>query len=129
MIQTIISAILLTLGALLMLLAGIGLLRMPDVFLRMSATSKAATLGVILIMVAAAVYFNDLGVTARAIGIVIFIILTVPISAHMIGRAAYITEEQLWSETKIDELKGRYDEETHRLESQPAESTGMNSLK
>lgn len=129
MIQTVISTILLTLGALLMLLAGIGILRMPDVFLRMSATSKAATLGVILIMVAAAVYFNDLGVTARAIGIVIFIILTVPISAHMIGRAAYITGAHLWSETKIDELKGRYDEDTHRLEGQPVESTGMNSLK
>lgn len=128
MIQTVISVILLTLGALLMLLAGIGLLRMPDVFLRMSATSKAATLGVILIMVAAAVYFNDLGVTARAIGIVIFIILTAPISAHMIGRAAYITEEQLWSETKIDELKGRYNEETHRLEAPPVESTEINSL-
>lgn len=129
MIQTAISAILLTLGALLMLLAGIGLLRMPDVFLRMSATSKAATLGVILIMVAAAVYFNDLGVTARAIGIVIFIILTAPISAHMIGRAAYITGEKLWSETKIDELKGRYDEETHRLEAPPVESAEANSLK
>ncbi|MBI5670405.1 MAG: monovalent cation/H(+) antiporter subunit G [Chloroflexi bacterium] len=126
MIQTVISAILLTLGALLMLLAGIGILRLPDVFLRMSATSKAATLGVILIMVATAVYFNDLGVTARAMGIVIFIILTVPVSAHMIGRAAYITGVPLWPETRIDELKGRYDEETHRLEGQPAESTNVN---
>lgn len=126
MIQTVISTILLTLGALLMLLAGIGIVRMPDVFLRMSATSKAATLGVILIMVATAVYFNDLGVTARAVGIVIFIILTVPISAHMIGRAAYITGTQLWSETKIDELKGRYDEETHHLESQSIQSITPN---
>ena len=129
MIQTIISAVLFMLGALLMLLAGIGLLRMPDVFLRMSATSKAATLGVILIMAATAVFFNNLGVTARAVGIVIFIILTAPISAHMIGRAAYITGAQLWSGTKIDELKGRYDEKTHHLESLPVESTDMHSLK
>jgi multicomponent Na+:H+ antiporter subunit G len=129
MIQTVISAILLTLGALLMLLAGIGLLRMPDLLLRMSATSKAATLGVVLIMVAVAVYFNDLGVTARAIGIVIFIILTAPLSAHMIGRAAYITGEQLWSKTKFDELKGRYNEETHQLEAPPVESTEANLLK
>lgn len=121
MIQTIISPILLTLGALLMLLAGIGLLRMPDLFLRMSATSKAATLGVILIMVATAVYFNDLGVTGRAAGIVIFIILTASISAHMIGRAAYITGEQLWPKTKIDEMKGRYNEDTHQLEGPPTD--------
>jgi multicomponent Na+:H+ antiporter subunit G len=129
MIQTIISPILFILGALLMLLAGVGLLRMPDLFLRMSATSKAATLGVILIMAAAAVYFNDLGVTGRAAGIVIFIILTAPISAHMIGRAAYITGEQLWSKTTIDEMKGRYDEDTHQLEGPPIDSTEINSLK
>jgi multicomponent Na+:H+ antiporter subunit G len=126
MIQTVITAVLLTLGTLLMLLAGIGILRMPDVFLRMSATSKAATLGVILIMVATAIYFNDLGVTARAMGIVLFIILTVPVSAHMIGRAAYITGEHLWAETRIDELKGRYDEETHHLESQSIQSITSN---
>lgn len=129
MIQTIISPFLFILGALLMLLAGIGLLRMPDLFLRMSATSKAATLGVILIMAAAAVYFNDLGVTGRAAGIVIFIILTAPISAHMIGRAAYITGEHLWSKTSIDEMKGRYDEDTHQLEGLPVDSTETNSLK
>ena len=128
MIQTVISVSLLLLGALLMLLAGIGLLRMPDLFLRMSATSKAATFGVILIMLATAVYFNDLGVTARAIGIVIFVILTAPISAHMIGRAAYITGEKLWSETKVDELKGRYNEDTHQLESTAEDATETNSL-
>lgn len=127
MIQTVISSILLILGALLMLLAGVGLLRMPDLLLRMSATSKAATLGVILIMLAAAVHFNDLGVTARTLGIVIFVILTAPISAHMIGRAAYITGEELWSKTQMDELKGRYNEETHQLEAPPAESIEMNS--
>lgn len=123
MIQAAISAVLLMLGAILMLLAGVGILRMPDVFLRMSASTKAVTLGVILIMSGISLYFNDLGVTTRAIGIVIFIVLTGPVSAHMIARSAYITGAPLWSETWIDELEGRYDKETHVLESEPAEST------
>jgi multicomponent Na+:H+ antiporter subunit G len=122
MIQHAIILLLLTVGTILMLLAGIGILRMPDVFLRLSATTKAATLGVIFIMVAVALHFNDLGVTSRAIGVIIFIILTAPISAHMIARAAYITGERLWPNTKIDELRGRYHEETHTLESHPAET-------
>jgi multicomponent Na+:H+ antiporter subunit G len=126
MIQTAISAILLTLGAILMLLASVGILRMPDVFLRMSASTKAATLGVVFIMLAVALHFNNLGITGRALGVIIFIILTGPVSAHMIARAAYITGEQLWSETKIDELQGRYNQETHTLDSQPSEAIKPN---
>lgn len=106
-----------------MLLAGVGILRMPDVFLRMSASTKAATLGVILIMLATAIYFQDLGVTARAVGVLLFIVLTGPVSAHMIARAAYLSNTEIWAETKIDELKGRYNEETHALESKSPEST------
>ncbi len=122
MIENITIAILLTVGAILMLLAGIGILRMPDVLLRISATTKAATLGVIFIMIAVALHFGNLGVTSRAVGVIIFITLTAPISAHMISRAAYITGDPLWSNTKIDELRGRYNKETYTLESQPSET-------
>ena len=93
MIQTVLSTTLLTAGALLMLLASIGILRMPDVFLRMSASTKAATLGVILILLALAIHFDRVGVTARALGIIFFVILTGPVSAHMIARAAYIHQD------------------------------------
>lgn len=115
MIQSASTLILLTLGALLMLLAGIGIYRMPDVLLRMSTSAKASTLGVILIMVAVANHFDDVGVTARAVGIVLFILLTGPVSAHMIGRAAYITGTPLWENTTVDELAGQYDPESHSL--------------
>lgn len=122
MIEDLIIVILLMVGAILMLLAGIGIVRMPDVFLRISATTKAATMGVIFIMTAVALHFENLGVTSRAVGVIIFITLTAPISAHMISRAAYITGEQLWPNTKIDELHGRYNKETHSLESQPSKT-------
>jgi len=119
---TAISVILLMLGSILMLLAGVGIVRLPDVFMRMSASTKASTLGVILIMLGVVIHFDSLGATARAIGIVIFIILTGPISAHRIARAAYLTGTKLWSETNIDELQGRYDKVTHKLESQSVEA-------
>ncbi|MCZ2096082.1 MAG: monovalent cation/H(+) antiporter subunit G [Chloroflexota bacterium] len=127
MIQDAATLALLVFGALFMLLASIGIYRMPDVFLRMSASSKATTLGLILIMLAVAIHFNSVGVTARAIGIVLFIILTGPVSAHMIGRAAYITGTPLWEGTCIDELAGRYDAE-HRCSGRaPAEAPDGNS--
>lgn len=119
MIQDILSVTLLTLGALLILLASIGIFRLPDVFLRMSASSKAATLGVILLMFGVAANFANSGVTARAIGIVLLMILTGPVSAHMIARAAYITGTPLWEHTRLDELAGQYDAESHALGHEP----------
>ena len=81
---------------------------MPDLFTRMSATTKAATLGVGLLLAATAVHFNELAVTSRAVAIIIFLILTTPVAAHLIGRAAYRSGTPLWSETLFDELRNAY---------------------
>ena len=102
------AAALLAVGGLFMLLAAVGVLRMPDVFTRMQATSKAATLGVGCMMLAVAVYFGDLAVATRAMAVVLFTFLTAPIGAHMIGRAAYVGRSRLWEQTLHDELRGRY---------------------
>lgn len=104
-----IALFLMIIGALAMLLAGVGVLRMPDVFMRMQATSKAATLGVGCMMLAVAFYFSELAVTTRAVAVIIFTFLTAPIGAHMIGRAAYISRAKLWDRTVVDDLRGRYD--------------------
>ena len=89
-----ISQILTIAGVFFIVLAGIGLVRMPDVFLRMSASTKGATLGLILIMAATAIYFGELGITTRAIATIVFVFLTAPVSAHMIARAAYSDESR-----------------------------------
>jgi multicomponent Na+:H+ antiporter subunit G len=119
MMQEAISAVLMIIGTVFMLLAGIGILRMPDLFLRMSATTKAATLGVSFFLLALAVYFGDLGITSRAVATIIFVLLTAPVAAHMIGRAAYLGGIPLCKETVVDDLSGRYDPGTHTLESHP----------
>lgn len=105
-----IGTILVLVGIFLILVAGIGLLRLPDIYLRMSASTKAATLGLGLILLGALIFFGELGVASRTIATIVFVLLTAPVSAHMIGRAAYTNGVPLWEGTKLDELKGRYDE-------------------
>lgn len=73
------------------LIAGLGLLRMPDVVLRMHASTKAGTLACGLTMLAMALAFQDFGVSVRAAGVVLFLLLTAPVAAHMIARAALRT--------------------------------------
>lgn len=111
----IISGVFLLLGSLFILLSAVGLLRMPDLFTRMSATTKASTLGIGLVLIGTAVFWGDIGIAARAVSIIIFLLLTAPVAAHIIGRAAYFDKVPLWEKTHIDELKGKYDEESHEL--------------
>ena len=84
----IIAGVFLMLGGAFTLIAGIGIFRMPDVFIRMHASTKVGTLGSGLTMAGVAVYFAEPEVVLRVILIVLFLLLTAPIGAHMIGRAA-----------------------------------------
>lgn len=111
----ILTGILLLLGAVFILLSSIGLLRMPDLFTRMSATTKASTLGTGFILIAAALFFFDAGIAARSLVIMFFLFLTAPVSAHMIARAAYFDGVPLWEKSIIDELKGKYHKKKHHL--------------
>lgn len=107
--------IIISLGTLFILLAAIGLIRMPDLYLRMSVTTKAATLGVGMILIGLALYYMETSITTRVIAIIVFLLLTAPISAHVIGRAAYFVGVPMWKKTKIDELSGMYNSKTHDL--------------
>ena len=97
---------LMAIGAVLMLLAAVGVVKMPDVYSRMQTATKASTLGAGCMMLAVAVDFADLAITTRVLLIVAFVFLTAPISAHMIGRAAYYVGVPLWEGTTLDELQG-----------------------
>ena len=107
------GVIMMVAGVFFIVIAGVGLLRMPDLFLRMSTATKASTLGLGLILLGTAVFYWELGITSRAIATSIFVLLTAPVSAHMIGRAAYSDGVPLWENTKQDDLKEYY--ETHNL--------------
>ena len=84
----ILIALLLLIGSFFVLVAAVGIYRLPDVLMRMHATTKAGTLGSSLILLGCAVYFADGAITTRVIATIVFLMLTAPIAAHMIGRAA-----------------------------------------
>lgn len=114
--QDLLTAGLMLIGALFMVVGSLGVLRMPDLFLRMSASTKAATLGTASILVAVALNFGEIGVASRAGATIVFLLLTAPVAAHLLARAGYFLGVELADSTVIDELKGRYDLETHVLD-------------
>lgn len=107
----------LLLGAGLMLLAAIGIVRLPDLPTRMHATTKAGTLGTSLIMLGVLLAFEQAYVTARVLAIICFIVLTAPVAAHVLGRAGYFLGVPLWKHTTVDRLKENYDPKSHSLHS------------
>lgn len=113
----VLTGIMLLAGALLILIGAIGAVRMPDLLLRMHATTKAGALGAGLIAVASGIYFTSPEVSVRAIAILAFVVLTAPVAAHMIGRAGYFTGAPLWEKTMKDELRDNLDRTGHYLHS------------
>lgn len=119
-----VAAVAMVLGGAFMLLSAVGMVRMPDVYMRLQVASKASSLGAGLLMLAVAVYFAELGMAVRALLVVAFIFLTTPVSAHLLGRAAYLTGVPLWSGTGEDALRGAYDPERGTLAPASPEASG-----
>jgi multicomponent Na+:H+ antiporter subunit G len=117
----VISDVLMIVGAIFLLLAAVGVLRMPDVFTRLQPATKGTTMGIACTLLAVAVHFGDSSVTTRALATIAFFFLTAPVTAHLIGRASYFVGVPLWKGTVIDELRGRYNPLTHDLGDPPAE--------
>jgi multicomponent Na+:H+ antiporter subunit G len=100
-----IANLFLLVGSLFVFVAALGVLRLPDLLMRMHAATKAGTLGAGLLLVAVAVAAPETSVVARALATFVFLLLTAPIAAHLIARAAYHTgEATLWDRTCVDEL-------------------------
>lgn len=98
------AAVLLITGSVFCLVAAVGMLRLPDTLIRMQGATKAGTLGAGCILMAEALATGDVGTTLKVIAIVIFLLLTAPVAAHLLGRAAYHRGIRLYDKTWIDEL-------------------------
>ena len=116
----IVVSILMVLGALFCLIAAIGIYRMPDLYMRMHAATKAGAFGGSLLVLAAALQFGTLRTTIMAVLIIGFFYLTAPIAAQVFGLAAYRRGVPLWEKTQVDQLK----EEVSVEKSKDPESTG-----
>jgi multicomponent Na+:H+ antiporter subunit G len=104
------TAIFLFAGTLFMFLGALGILRMPDIFMRMQHSAKASTAGIIFTYLAVAIDFGLLDITIRVLLVILFIFITVPISTHLLARAVYYKGEKLWKNMVIDEMHNLYNE-------------------
>jgi len=91
-------------GTFFMLVAAVGLNRMPDVYLRMHGAAKSTTLGITAILMAVGLHFGTSAAYTRAVLVVLFFFLTTPVGTHVLARAAYLTGVPRWPGTVPDEM-------------------------
>ncbi len=111
----IIGAIITLMGSFVLLVASIGLVRMPDVYNRLQAGTKASTLGTILSLVG--LVFIVPGWSAKLILLIFFILMTNPVSSHVLARVAYFIKIPFTDRTVTDKLK--VSEKALRVENEP----------
>lgn len=97
------SSVLLVAGVLLAVIAGIGLVRLPDLFSRMHAATKPATLGLVLVLLGALLRVETGGDAAKLLLVGAFTFLTAPVGAHVLGRSAY--RAGAGTDLVVDELR------------------------
>jgi multicomponent Na+:H+ antiporter subunit G len=115
------TGILWMVGSLFAFVAALGVLRMPDVFTRMQASTKASTLGLGCLLIGAALQFGDQAAIIRVVAIAAFVLVTTPVSAHLIARGSYRADVPLWEGTVLDERR----EALERERSLQAESADL----
>jgi multicomponent Na+:H+ antiporter subunit G len=99
------AGLLILAGAFFAFVAAAGLWRFPDIYSRMHAASKAGTLGSGLVLLAMAVHAGDTGTVTRALAGIAFFLLTAPISAHLLAKAAYVVGYGLVKTSVLDEMR------------------------
>jgi multicomponent Na+:H+ antiporter subunit G len=98
----IIGYILITIGIFFDISGCIGLVRLPDVYNRLQASTKCVTLGTILLLVGVALISDVAALNAKAIICAIFILITSPTAAHAIAKGAHASGVKLWEKSVVD---------------------------
>lgn len=99
----IIGAFITLLGSIFLLLGSIGLIRMPDVFTRIQTGTKASTLGALLSLLGIGIIYLD--IAGKVFLLIVFILITNPVSSHMLARAAHYIGVKKADVTVVDELE------------------------
>ncbi|MDT0446973.1 monovalent cation/H(+) antiporter subunit G [Streptomyces johnsoniae] len=117
----VVSSVLMLVGALFCLLAGVGVLRFPDAICRLHAAAKAQTLGVVLILLGTELQVSVKFAWALLL-VAVFQLITVPVTGQVVGRTAYRTGEIYRPGLVMDELADRLAADARRESGEPAES-------
>ena len=104
-VLTLVVAVMLIAGGIFTFLAALGLVRLPDVYTRMHAASKAGTVGSGLMLFAAGIHAGDIAIFTRALAGFVFFVLTAPVAAHLVAKAAHGAGYRLSRLTVIDEMR------------------------
>lgn len=103
-VVNIVAGLLILAGTFFALVAAVGLWRFPDIYSKMHAASKAGTLGSGMVLLALAVHAGDTATVTRALAGITFFLLTAPISAHLLAKAAYVVGYGLAKSSVLDEM-------------------------
>ncbi|MGL4405760.1 MAG: monovalent cation/H(+) antiporter subunit G [Notoacmeibacter sp.] len=98
------AAMLILTGSFFALVGAVGLVRLPDVYARSHAASKAGTIGSGLALLAVAVSAPETYLATRAFAGLLFFLLTAPVSAHLLMRASYNANYPMWQGAVVDDL-------------------------
>lgn len=93
-------------GVCTMLLASLGLLRLPDLYTRLHAATAARTLGLGALLLGVALYDSTLTTIIKMLAFTALFLLTTPVAAHLLGRTAYHTGIRPGEATQINDLAG-----------------------
>lgn len=121
-----IGAIITLIGAIFLFLGSLGLLRMPDVYNRIQAGTKASTLGTILSLLGIGIIMP--GWYGKIIILIVFVLLTNPVSSHVLARAAHFIGIPLTEKTVIDKLEVVEKLKVEKLKEEGPELTPLTNL-
>lgn len=110
--------IFISVGVFFILVTAIGLIRLPDVYIRAHAASKSATLGVMSILIGVFLHFwlIEGNFNPRIILGIVFLFITGPVGGHMMAKAAYFSGVPLAKETVRDDMAPLVDKEATKKE-------------
>lgn len=115
MIITLFGMIVMTAGVAFLVIAAIGVLRLPDAFQRMHASTKAGSLGASLVVIGALIAVEDVQPLTATLTI-LFTLLTLPVASQLLGRAAYVSGATIARLVRPDPLEDVVDREDAPLE-------------
>ena len=96
MIQDILVSIFIIIGSLWMLIASIGIIRLPDIYMRIHALTKSSSLGLMFLLFGVMIYYPGFSVIIKSFAIIVFLYLTLPVSANLLGKSAIDSNAFFW---------------------------------
>ncbi|MBB3935310.1 monovalent cation/H(+) antiporter subunit G [Aureimonas phyllosphaerae] len=112
-------------GVVFLFAAAVGLIRFSDPLQRMHAATKAGTLGAGFIVLGVVLQLQRLDVTLTGLAVVLFLLLTIPVAGHLLGRAAYVSGADIGGLRGGDALEGVLDRHPGALEARIGETAAQ----